>query len=45
MRKSLALVMAVILLLLVNGAIAQTATDAIEVATVENGTVVPLHGL
>ena len=41
MRKSLALVMAVILLLLVNGAIAQTATDAIEVATVENGTVVP----
>jgi hypothetical protein len=42
MKKTLALFLAIMMMLaLANGALAETATDAIEVATVENGTVVP----
>ena len=42
MKKLLTLVLAIVMLLLINGVHAEEATDAIHVATIENGTVIPL---
>lgn len=41
MKRTLVIILAIMMLILANGAFAEATTDVIEVATVENGTVVP----